>query len=240
MKTRTLVLLVPLLTSCGVAALNNRHASVDAAVASADVPEPSLDGAVDAAVGSADLPEPSLDGAVDEAVDSTDAPEPSLDGAVDEAVDSTDILEPSYDAFVDGLAGTWDAHDERDWGVDAKDWDGYPAGSGCRFRDTPGWAIITKIASSPSAGRECNAVVTFNFIAGPAMDAGMPVDASAHDTGRGILIDPPENPPCSYLEANGIVVGATLPAIRQDEFAGACPTPVYVFPGIEYSLYTGL
>jgi len=38
---------------------------------------------------------------------------------------------------------------------------------------------------------------------------------------------------------NSYALGATLPAIRQDEYAGACPTPVYVFPGIVGTQYMG-
>jgi hypothetical protein len=54
-----------------------------------------------------------------------------------------------------------------------------------------------------------------------------------------MLINPVESPPCTYLQSNGIVVDGVLPATRQDETAGACPTPVYVFPGIEHSQYMG-
>ena len=191
MKTRTLVLLMPFLASCGGSGSDARDASVDDAVKPADVLEPS----------------------------------PEV--AVDRAWESMDAPEPSYDTLVDAA--------------------GLP-GSGCRFRDTSGWAVITKVVYSTDPGHECQVVVTFVFIAGLTLDAGSApfaldgdttVAASSPPTGGRMLIHPAENPPCSYLESNGIVVGAALPAIRQDEYAGACPTPVYVFPGIENSQYVG-
>ena len=230
MKTKTLVLLVSSLASCGGSGLNARDASVDGAAKPSDglVPSPEV--------------------AVDRAWKSPDVPEPSYDVLVDEAGESLDVPERSYDAPVEIPPGTWDTQDPRDGWADAKDWDGSP-GSGCRFRDTSGWAVITKVVYSSDPGHECQAVVTFDFItrlntldagsAPLASDGGLTVDAGAHPTGGRMLIHPLENPPCSYLESNGIVVGATLPAIRQDEFAGACPTPVYVFSGVENSQYMG-
>jgi hypothetical protein len=88
-------------------------------------------------------------------------------------------------------------------------------------------------------------VVKFDFIAGLtrdagsapfALDGGSTRDAGARTAGGRMVISPIENPPCSYLVSNGVVVGALLPAIRQDAIAGACPTPVYVFPVIENSV----
>jgi hypothetical protein len=135
--------------------------------------------------------------------------------------------------------------------MDAKDWDGYP-GSGCKFKDSSGWAVVTKVVYSSDPGHECQAVVTFEFMAGLALDAGSAgmavdggspggtsMDGGVRPAGGRMMIHPLETPPCSYLESNGVVVGGTLPAIRQDAFAGACPTPVYVFPTILNAQYMG-
>jgi hypothetical protein len=137
-----------------------------------------------------------------------------------------------------GVAGAGGGGSGRDAGV----------GSGCRFRDTSGWAIITKIVYSSDPGHECQAMVTFDFATGLGWDAGLPgfagdggtpLDGGARVAGGRMLINPVESPPCTYLQSNGIVVDGVLPATRQDETAGACPTPVYVFPGIEHSQYMG-
>ncbi len=155
----------------------------------------------------------------------------------DEAVGSTDGPAQSNDAPGGETGGALDATDE-----------GGLSGSGCRFRDTSGVAVITKVVYSSDPRSACNAMVTFYFIAGLtldggsgpfALDGGTTVDAGAPPSGGRMSINPVEEPPCSYLESNGIVLGAMLPAIRQDAFAGACPTPVYVFPGIENSQYMG-
>ena len=247
MKTRTLVLLVPFFASCGGSGWNARDASVDGAAESADVPQSGFEAAVDRPLEFMDASESSYDAPVDGPGGSMDAPEPREDALLDAPGGSTDAPEPREDAQVEVLPGTWDTQEPREGGVDARNTDGL-AGSGCRFRDTSGGAVITKVDSSPNPGRECMAVVTFDFIAGLtwdagsaplALDGGSTGDAGARTAGGRMVISPIENPPCSYLVSNGVVVGALLPAIRQDAIAGACPTPVYVFPGIENSQYMG-
>jgi hypothetical protein len=164
-----------------------------------------------------------------------DAASDHHDASVDGAAGSVDAPEPSYDVSVDGFAGPLDSQDEGHRVLDARYLDG-SAGSGCVFRDTSGLATITEI--DPIAGNDCYGVVTFDFVAGSgAMDAGALVDAAAPFTKTGLHMT--ISPPCGYLQAMGIVVGAVLPAVRHDIIAGACPTPVYAFPGIDYTTYYG-
>jgi hypothetical protein len=107
-------------------------------------------------------------------------------------------------------------------------------GGACTYTETAGTANIKSISVAPANENNCPmepTKVLFDFV--PADPSFVPPPALGLDpipnTDRRLSIDDGKNPPNSCLEPVGIIVGAMLPAVRQDITSGTCsPTLFYL------------
>jgi len=101
-------------------------------------------------------------------------------------------------------------------------------GSGCRYADTPGTAVILSIGPAPGGTNACPrdpVAVLFRF--SPTNSTQAPID-------RSISIGDGKHPPRAWVESSGLTVGSAHPAIRSDSVAGACSPLVIKLTDVDY------
>jgi hypothetical protein len=96
-----------------------------------------------------------------------------------------------------------------------------PIGGPCSYSSTPGTANITSIATDTNG-------VAASFVFTPTDPNATPKYGEGNNgtfyTGTGSL------PSAGLLSINGITVGATFPAVREEITTGTCTPWLYTFP----------
>ncbi len=102
-------------------------------------------------------------------------------------------------------------------------------GGPCKYADTPGMATIVSVEPAPDGALNCTnhpVEVVFDFTPTNAGTGGAA-------TGRTLTIGEGLNPPLSWVQAEGLIVGSQHPCVRHDIIEGTCTPILYSFPDID-------
>ena len=109
-------------------------------------------------------------------------------------------------------------------------------GGACEYEDIAGTATIISVTEAPAEEYNCenNPVkVVFDFRPSYLLARLLYMFPDFADEGNTLTIAGGANPPASWVEAQGIVPGAKLAAVRREIVSGTCTPVIYSFPDID-------